>query len=304
MKSLLFAIAILCALPTQIKASTCPPPPIPLRQLVPNSEYILIGRIVSTQEITENDFGGHQAEFEVHHVLQGNIKSKTITLFLDRWKQQFIDENTSDGGRMLIFVNPSRDDKNVYVPSSYQSSYKMIDEAGLQIYRQRIKQLQAINTLKDETRRNLLTTDWLIDCANNPYTYWEGAIDLGPTGNFLKHYDYEKEEFITRIELSVQQKQQIRAIILGQTEITYLELGLIMTVTDGPDPELLKFMIKTLASTPTEHLYRNQGLMRQIAVVSERQDLSDVLAEIYTLEYDDDYEENANKLAQDFIKKL
>jgi len=304
MKSLLIAIAILCALPSQVLASTCPSPPVPLRLLVPNSEYILIGRITSIEETTVENYTRLTATFEVNNVLQGRIKSKTISLYLDNWMELQLAESESDEGRMLVFINASEDDVDFYYPSAFRDSYKKLDEQGLNAYRQRIKELQGINAIKDEKRRDQLTVDWLINCATNRYTYWEGAYDLSPAGSFLEYYDYETDEFIPRIKLSFKQKQRIRASVLSQTKITYIELGLIMTLVDGPDPELLRFMMKTLKSTATEYLYRQQGLMRQITVMSERQDLSDALAEINTIDYDDDYEKRINKIAQTFINKL
>ena len=305
MKSFLFAIAILCALPSQIIASTCPPPPVPLRQLVPNSENILIGRILSLQEITvDNQYQRTQAEFEVHQVLKGKIKSKTISLFMDPWAQQVIDGSTSDEGRMLIFINLSQVDGKLYYPTAYQDSYKMMDEAGLRIYRQRIKELQGINTLKDETRRNQLTVDWLINCASNRYTYWEGVYDLGPSGHFLEYYDYEKEQAITRVELSATQKQKIRAIILKQTRFSYLELGLINTILEGPDPEILGLLVKNLKSTKTEDLYFQQFLMRQIAFMTQRKELLEAMVQLDSIGFVDDYEEKVIVIAKDFLNKI
>lgn len=305
MKSFLFAIAILCSLPSQIIASTCPPPPMPLRYLVPISENILIGHVLSMEEITLNSgHKGLQAEFEVHQVLQGKIKTKTIPIFMEGWVEQLMGESTTDEGRMLVFVNLSDEDGKRYFSSSYQSSFKMLDEAGLKVYKQRIKELQAINTLKDETRREGRTVDWLIDCASNHYTYWEGAYDLSSYGGFLQYYDYEKEELVERIALSATQKQRLKEIVLNRTEITYLELSLIPAITDGPDPELLRFMIKTLKLTDAQYLYQQQALMGQIALMTKRQDLSDSLDQIRSLAYDDDHSKKVNTIAKDFINKL
>ena len=65
MKSFLFAFVLLFTLPQQTFASTCPPPPVPLRQLVQNSEYIVVGTIHSKEEVTTDYYTRLKIELEV-----------------------------------------------------------------------------------------------------------------------------------------------------------------------------------------------------------------------------------------------
>ena len=306
MKSFLFAIAILCAIPSQILASTCPPPPMPLRQLVSNSENILIGRVLSVQQNTINDIGGLQAEFEVHQVLQGKIKTKTIFLFMDPWTQQRMNDKITDGGRMLVFLNLPKNTQGLYFPSAYQSSYKILDEAGLNAYRQRIKEVQAIQALKDEKRRDQLTINWLISCTENPYTHWEGAYELALHSSFLGYYDEEKGDFVARIVLSESQKLRIRTMFLGLTEIQGTDLFLIDTIAGWEDIEIRYLLVNYLKSVDSKLLYQHQNLMYRIETMTQREDLRETLEKLRNLKFRDDlsWEEQLNVIGIEFVKLL
>jgi len=304
MKSLFIAFALLFTLPSQLLASSCPPPPVPLRMLTEQSQVIVVGRIISSEETVLPYYTGLKAELEVHQVLQGVVKKNIISIYMNFWVEQQMKDKVTDVGRILAFLNVHDEVPDIYFPSSYQNGYKILDEAGISAYRQRIKELQGINAIKDEKRRDHLTVNWLINCASNGYTYWEGAYDLSPYGGFLQYYDYESEELATRFVLSDMQKQRIRAIVLKQSKLSYLELGLITTIVNGPDPELLRHMIQTLKATDHENLYTQQQLMRQIATMMERDDLQEPLDQIISLDYNDEFEQKANKIALTFINKL
>ena len=303
MKSLLIALVILFAIPQQTFASTCPPPPVPLRQLVQQAEYVVIGTIRSTEEVIVFNYKGLKVTMEVQQVLQGHIGTKTISLFLDPWMELRMGQLPHAAEQMIVFINFSEEEQ-IYVPSSYKSSYKVLDKQGITAYRQRVKEIQAINTLKDEKRRDQLTVDWLINCAENPYTHWEGAYELAPYSGFMRYYDEELEDYVTRITLTEPQKQRLRKLILEQTEIQQVDILLIDTISGWQDPEIHQLLVNFLKSIDPQLLWQQNYLLHRLAATSQREDLSETLEKLNTLEYNDDYQEQANAIAVEFVGLL
>jgi len=307
MKSIVIAITILCSLPNQLFASTCPPSPTPLRQLVNSSETIVIGQVLSVEEFTQEFYNRIKVTLDIEQVIQGRIKTKTIDVYMDVWFNSYREHGVLDGSRLMAFINLSEEFQSVYFPTSYQNGYKFLNDSAMKSYQRRIKELQAINAMKNEKRREQLTVDWLIRCAENPHTRWEGSSELAPYSNFMHAFDEEKNEFIKKIQLSDSQKQRIEKIILNSSEFTYVEMELIDAISGWNNTKIYQWIKQYLKSVAPQLLYQKQFLMHRLAIGTQRDELIEVISEFAELAFENDevkWQKEMNASASKFVSLL
>ena len=307
MKSIVIAIAILCSLPNQLLASTCPPPPTPLRQLVNHSETIVIGQVRSVQEFTEEFYNGMKVTLDVEQVIQGKLKTETIDVYMDIWSTSYKEQDGLDGSRLMAFINPSEEFQSVYFPTSYQNGYKFLNDSAMKTYQRRIKELQAINALNNEKRREELTVDWLIRCAENPDTRWEGSSELAPFSNYMNVFDEEKNEFIKKIQLSDSQKLRIENIILNSSDLSYIEMELIDAISGWNNTKIYQWIKQNLKTVAPQLLYQKQFLMHRLAIETQRDELIEIISKFAEISFENDeekWQKEMNEMAYKFVEVL
>ncbi len=94
--------------------------------------------------------------------------------------------NYKVGDKAIFFL---KKDENAQLRATDYNGIKILNDADLSIYEKRIKELNAIVKLKKNQAENF--AEWLVKCAEEPATHWEGVYELNRSFNIL---DYEKEE--------------------------------------------------------------------------------------------------------------
>jgi hypothetical protein len=76
---------------------------------------------------------------------------------------------------LLVFLNPNEDGEG-YVPADYERGIKKLPPDDLKVYVARIEELASIMRSKKPDAAAL--TEWIVRCAEEPATRWEGAYEL------------------------------------------------------------------------------------------------------------------------------
>jgi hypothetical protein len=94
--------------------------------------------------------------------------------------------------QILVFLDK---DDNKYSTHALTYGLKTLEQSEYEIYKSRILEIQKILKITDKKERRIKTVDWLIDCASNPVTKWEGLQDLAPQSDFISYYDFQQLVF-------------------------------------------------------------------------------------------------------------
>jgi hypothetical protein len=147
--------------------------------------------------------------------------------------------------------------------------------------------------------------DWLIACAVNPYTKWEGVYELSPGSDFMSYYDYRTDKNITLQTLSESQIAMLRQALLKTDSLSYPDMGLIDLVITKNDTEVLAFLIDRFKKTSGEYIWFRIEIMDRIAEISDRAELKKIVKRINSVDYfDKKYEEKTQRLAKKFTVLL
>ncbi len=277
--------------------------PRPLRKLIIESEYIVYADVIEIKSLkTNNNWNDTKAVLVLREILQGKIKNDTIEVFFSSGMICPAPAIYIKGAKVLAFL-----DKHKKRYSTHALSYgsKLINDEGFKIYKSRIIEMQNILKINNKDQKVKKTINWLIDCAVNPSTRWEGVYELSPQSDFMSYYDQDKRTFIRKYELNDNQKSKLRQAFFQIENLRYTDMGLIDLVVKNNDTELIDFLIKQLKESDLEKLWYKDFLMMRIAKFTNRDDLKEIVKKIEELDYmDKKRDDKANELAKKFIEKI
>ncbi len=277
--------------------------PRPLRKLVMESEYIVYADVIEIKTIdSDEDWLDAKATLVLREILQGKIKKDTIEVLFTPGLTCPSPARYEKGSTVLAFLDKY---KKEYYTHALSYGSKSVTPKAFQIYKSRIIEMQNILKLKDEGEKTKKTINWLVDCAVNPVTRWEGVYELSPKSDFMSYYDQDKDTFSRRYELNENQKSKLRQAFFKIENLTYEDMGLIDLVVKKNDTELINFLIKELKKSDIEKLWYNGIIMKRIAEFTNRNDLKEIVNKIEKLDYwDEEIDVKANQLAKEFIEKI
>ncbi|HEU4593545.1 MAG TPA: hypothetical protein VFS10_00150 [Pyrinomonadaceae bacterium] len=159
-------------------ASACPiSPPTPLRMLYQKSERVVVARAGHSEpDKTSNDDSYRRTTFHIGESLKGGHGESTLQVvhYTNPETPEFVG-NFKKGDRLLLFLNYD-DGQNAYRVNDMRHGAKKLSDEDLKIYLRRIEELSAI-LLKDKPDEQEIV-EWLVRCAEEPATRWEGAYEL------------------------------------------------------------------------------------------------------------------------------
>lgn len=159
-------------------AASCPAePPSPLRTLYRQSERIVVAR---AGESTRLKAEGHlrKTAFDVTESLKGDPGEKRINVYHWYWddNREFAG-NFRKGDTLLLFLTRGENEEDDgYRVIDIRHGAKKLPEADLKVYVKRIEELGWLTRQNPPDRSELL--EWLVRCAEEPATRWEGAYEL------------------------------------------------------------------------------------------------------------------------------
>lgn len=197
--------------------------PVPLRKLVMSSGLIVIGYVRTFSE-NENKFNFYdKASIEIIEILKGSLDERFITLKMDIDLACPAPAVYYDSTYTIAFLK--RNSKGEFYTNSLFYGSKTLSLTEIEIYKSRIKELQSILLIADSTENKKQSIDWLVKCAENPVTRWEGVYELAP-----QYVPFNLDKYIV-IQPSFQlpniQKLQLKNILLNIDTVNYQDLGLL-----------------------------------------------------------------------------
>ncbi len=189
-----------CLLPQSAAAKRCPvKAPETLLSLYQNSGAIHIAtfdKIVDGEPIEETeDYSA--IEISKNFTISSTLKGKSEKFFSVedrdyRYKNTVAepdalvpdeedidadeDANLKSGDTVLLFVRKDDENPKKFVLTDFRDGIKKLSPEKISIYEARIKELNSIFGAKKVDEMRLL--EWLIKCADDPVTRWEGTYEL------------------------------------------------------------------------------------------------------------------------------
>ncbi|MDJ1494295.1 hypothetical protein QNI19_15230 [Cytophagaceae bacterium DM2B3-1] len=259
--------------------------PRPLRKLISESEYCIAGKVVDIKQITKTRYysrsfwrkpqsyqqDDYYAQIVVTETLQGTIISKD-TIYVS-FEPNVICPSPAmyfKDTDVLVFLDAILQD-TCYTTHALSYGSKIISSnEELQVYKDRIREMQQILTIRDTTLQHLETLEWLIRCAENRYTRWEGVYELSPESDFISQYDDDLSGKYILESAHTSYKERLYKSLIKIDTLCYADFGLMDLVLDY-NPEKIKNFLKIHIDKINNHsqLWYAPDLMYRYAVLTK-----------------------------------
>jgi len=151
----------------------------PLRTLYKESDLVAVVRVGDSVAVETQKYARLvKTTLLLSTLLKGESEEKTVDFYHYVWgEEEAGGQNVYlKGETLLVFLKP-REKGDGYVVADGERGVKQLPDDALKVYVRRIEELAAI--LRDEKPDPAATTEWLVRCAEEPATRWEGAYELG-----------------------------------------------------------------------------------------------------------------------------
>jgi hypothetical protein len=259
--------------------------PRPLRKLIIESEYIVIAHVVDIREKRskkKNDWEGFVAELMVRDVLQGKLKDTVLQITYSPYMICPAPAHFEKGTEVLVFLNKTND--RFYV-NALSYGAKTLSEADLVVYTTRIREMQAILKIEDKDEQFIQTADWLVKCAEDPATRYEGIYELSPGSNFMSYYDKgEQQPF--QFALNANQMERLKKALFASASLNYDELGIIDLIYSSDPVGIYGFMHKNLSSISEDNYWMAGEVMKRMMYYKTSPQLEKLVSEFESKIFD------------------
>lgn len=160
----------------------------------------------------------------------------------------------------------------------------MKSEAELNAYVHAIDDYLEILKIRNRHKRKRATIEWLVKCAENKYTRWEGAYELSRKKDFMSYYDRSKDERLYR-KLTKSQKRRLEAAFFAADTIGVIDLMLIGFVSQSNSGKLKQYLLNNL---PFASFYMGLEIMELILEIDENGEMQELYRLAERLKADDD----------------
>lgn len=152
--------------------------PKPLRELYKESDLVAVVRVGESVAVEKQNASTlMRTELRITSLLKGESKKDVVALYDYTWEGE---EASSPRVKakddvLLVFLKPYEKGDG-YVPADYDRGVKKLSPDDLKVYVSRIEELAVI--MRGEKPDEAALTEWLVRCAEEPATRWEGAYEL------------------------------------------------------------------------------------------------------------------------------
>lgn len=207
--------ALLVSLAATETGSACStgPPPKPLRALYTESDLVVVARAGQTVPVEMASLDQRlkvyllKTNLNVDSTLKGQGNHGLITLYSLRWVAPNQDEEPAlhdyySGGDKLLFFLKQRVDGEGYEQADPSYGVKTLSDAELRVYVERMNELALI--MQQEKPDPARIVEWLVRCAEEPATRWEGLYELITSKNVAESKEAAEKEAAAEKELTAE----------------------------------------------------------------------------------------------------
>lgn len=310
--SALAALVLLALAKFSSTTQACPvPPPQPLRILYKESDLIVVAS-VGRSVVAGNDEGYEllRTDLTVSSVHKGQAKESTIYLYHWSYNEGHDIAGKYKEGDTLLFFLRDRKEGDGYEVDDFDYGVKQLSDADLRIYQDRIKEIASI---LDREKPDLeQVVEWLVRCAEEPATRWEGAWELasatyalqaGIDTSFAEGDKEAAEEVSTggvqaaevssgvaqepdeeldpifALLLTEEQKRRLATALYSIPAAMESDIYLVEVVESWNDPGLTKFLVEQLTKMKDNPPLLAEDFMRVLARVLNDKELESLVEE-------------------------
>jgi hypothetical protein len=284
--------------------------PRPLRKLIMESELIVWAKVLDVGKEKENKKKENFWEYDyailqVHELLHGKIKDTALKVYFSSGMICPAPGVFFKNEQVLAFLDKSKKAGSYTVHALSYGVKHGLDATAYAMYKERIKEMQALLEMDDSREKDEQILEWLVKCAEDKATRWEGVYELSPGSDFMSCYDREgpvrKDIYLNRA-----QRQRLFNAVLFIDTINYSDIPLVDIVTGMNDAVLLDFLKKRLLKTDTTSLWMSQYIMNRIVRLSADKELEKLLEnfERFVFSYDEKEKKQAKQILAAFIEKM
>jgi hypothetical protein len=186
-------------------AKACPQDlPVSLRELYMRSDRVVVatvsGSVISNVE-SETEawkFISIRTALNVSQTLKGEKPEPIVYLTRhgsisnQMMQQGETEEKTFGNGKRLLLFLSKLNDTSDYALTDYRHAAKDLSDTDLDVYVKRVEELARILKEKNPDKKQIV--EWLVRCAEEPATRWEGAYDLAQNFSIMLYLNDEKNK--------------------------------------------------------------------------------------------------------------
>lgn len=262
LQRLIFLTMVLFAIASSISAY--PISPRPLRKLCMESQFIVIAKVEGLGSVKDEGYSEGKARLRILEVLKGNISKPVIEVLYSPNMICPAPPEYPKGSTVVAFLDHSRGEK-FYTTHGLSYGAKVVDESGLKVYSERISEMLAIIKQGNSPEKEKRIVEWLVRCAEEPVTRWEGAYELSPGGDFMSFYEREQPRDFATL-LTKEQRSRLSAALFRSDTISRDEICLISLLQDDEGERLVPFILRYLKKVVDDPPYYTEELMGFISV--------------------------------------
>lgn len=297
MKTILFALFLVAAVAGD--AFAYPISPRPLRKLIAESQYIIVGYVTGISDPKKKEgFNDRYAHIKVLEVLKGVVRSATIDVAYAPGLICPAPARYEDSTYVLAFLDKEH---GIYDTHALSYGAKTMTLEEIAVYKARIREMQQIQQIKNEQERLKKTVEWLVACAENKATRWEGTFELQPEGDFMSHYSREASENF-RFELSESQRERLTKAFLSENDSAETDFCLCDLVYREHEDEVDKLLVRRLKALPKESYWMADGYIERLKHRADPAKAEPILKSYAAIRFSYDKSEEKIELVADFIK--
>jgi hypothetical protein len=284
--------------------------PRPLRKLVIESENIVWAYVAEIGTVKQKNKHDHDwdrdfAKLIVKELLQGTLTSDTITVFFSSGMICPAPGVFYEGEVVLAFLD-KRDKKDGYeVPALSYGVKHDLRATDYDIFKSRIREMQEFIHAGIAKENNEKIISWLVKCAEQKCTRWDGVYELSPQSDFMSYYDRD-DQLRKDLYLNSPQKNTLFAALLSVDTLDYDDVPLTDIVRGVNDSLLLDFLKLRLARVDNEFHWPARDIMQRIVHLTgniELESLSEAFREVY-FDSSDDGKQKRKQLLTEFINRM
>lgn len=277
--------------------------PRPLRKLIMESEYIIVGHVLDVKQVRQkkNSFGPSAiAVISVREVLKGTIKETTIEVpfngnFICPAPDRYYKE-----ADVIAFLDK---DDGKYSTHALSYGAKTLTLSDIEVYKDRILEMQKILAIADTDQKFLETIEWLVKCAEHPATRWEGTYELTPESDFMSYYA-QSELPPFKYLLTTEQKERLKISLLTTSDHEYADMGLVDLVYAGNEIEIFQYLLQGLKNLSENQLWLADEYMQRLLYRTSTPQLKELEKKFSNLQYKRDSEEQLEDIVHEFIARI
>lgn len=185
----------------------CPPPPSALRELIMNSDRIVVATVSGSTvvKVERENESGKSVMLRIALNVSDTLKGSSVEPLVHVHRYAFISYTDGQetvrvlqgefevGKKLLLFLRKSNENgQEGYFLTDYSQGMKDLSDDELDVYVKRINEF--VEIMKDKQPDKNKIVEWLVRCAEEPATRWEGAYDLSRNFSIMRYEEAEKAQ--------------------------------------------------------------------------------------------------------------